>query len=426
MRHKVLKSLCATGALALTLTFGASSAFANTTVPADHTLPPGTHFYVDPNSEAARQAITDLRNGQLADSLSMAKLATWPEAAWFTKGTPAEVSKQVKKLVTAAALQRSVPVLVAYNIPLRDCGQYSSGGATSDAAYQQWISAFAKAIGTSRAVVLLEPDALANLPSDCSPTTDPDGTLTAARIADVKYAVDVLAAQPRTVVYLDAGHSQWHSVGDMAVRLYNAGLAKTQGFFLNVSNFQPTAEVDQYATWISKCVWFATKGPQWAAGHFDWCASQYYSGAAPNDGTPGNSVSPSDPSTWHWTDLWFDQNAGTPPVDELTHFVVDTSRNGLGAWKPMAGTYPDAQDWCNPPARGVGVRPTAQSGVPLLDAYLWVKTIGESDGTCTRGTAGPGDPVYGGTTDPAAGAWWPEQAHTLARNAVPALTFNLH
>ena len=50
MRHKVLKSLCATGALALTLTFGASSAFANTTVPADHTLPPGTHFYVDPNS----------------------------------------------------------------------------------------------------------------------------------------------------------------------------------------------------------------------------------------------------------------------------------------------------------------------------------------------------------------------------------------
>jgi endoglucanase len=122
----------------------------------------------------------------------------------------------------------------------------------------------------------------------------------------------VLAAQPRTVVYLDAGHSQWHSVGDMAVRLYNAGLAKTQGFFLNVSNFQPTAEVDQYGTWISKCIWFATRGPAWAAGHFDWCASQYYSGAASNDGVPGNSVSPGDPSTWHWTDLWFDQNAGAP------------------------------------------------------------------------------------------------------------------
>jgi endoglucanase len=105
--------------------------------------------------------------------------------------------------------------------------------------------------------------------------------------------------------------------------------------------------------------------------------------------------------------------------------VVDTSRNGLGAWKPPAGTYPDAQDWCNPPARGVGVRPTVKSGVPLVDAYLWVKTIGDSDGTCTRGTAGQGDPVYGGATDPAAGAWWPEQAQTLARNAVPSLTFNL-
>jgi endoglucanase len=318
-----------------------------------------------------------------------------------------------------------VPVLVAYDIPLRDCSQYSAGGAQSDADYRAWIGAFAHGLGNSRAVVILEPDALANLPSDCSPTSDPTGTITQARIADLNYAVDVLEAQPGTSVYLDAGHSQWHSVGDMAARLIQAGVERAQGFFLNVSNFQPTSDLNRYGTWISKCIWFATAGPSWAAGHTDWCASQYYSSAAPNDGQPGNAVVPTDPSTWHWTDAWFDQNVGNPPADQLTHFVVDTSRNGQGAWTPPAGKYSgDPQTWCNPPGRGIGARPTADTGVPLVDAYLYVKTIGESDGQCNRGIpGGTVDPEYG-IVDPAAGAWWPEQALGLVRLANPPLGFN--
>lgn len=390
-----------------------------------HTLPSNTRFYVEPNSDAAKQALTDVKAGQLRDALTMAKLASWPEATWFTSGTPAQVSQQVSTLMRGAALERSVPTLVAYDIPLRDCGQYSSGGATSDAAYQQWIAAFASAIGKSRAVVILEPDALANLPQDCSPTTDPTGALTAARMADLRYAVSVLEAQPGTSVYLDAGNSQWHAVGDIAQRLIDANVADTQGFSLNVSNYQPTDQSDHYGTWVSKCIWFATEGPSWAIGNASWCASQYYSSSAPNDGLPGDSVSPTDPSTWHWTDDWFTQNTASAPTSALTHFVVDTSRNGVGAWTPPAGTsYPDSQTWCNPPGRGIGARPTANTGVSLADAYLYIKTVGQSDGSCTRGTAGPGDPVYGGTVDPAAGAWWPAQALTLAGNAVPALGLN--
>jgi endoglucanase len=409
---------------ALLLAASVSGGAAATVVPADHSLPSTTRFSVSPHSEALTQALADVKAGDLTDALAMAKLAAWPEAVWLTKGTPSEVAQQVAAVMQTARREHAVPVLVAYDIPLRDCGQYSSGGAASDAAYQQWISAFAAAIGQEKAVVVLEPDALANLPQDCGPATDPTGALTAARIADVKYAVTALEAQPGTSVYLDAGHSQWHSVGDAAQRLIQAGVAQAQGFFLNVSNFQPTAQLDEYGTWISKCIWFATQGPSWAAGHTDWCASQYYSGAAPNDGLPGDSVVPTDPSTWHWTDAWFDQNVGTPPAGQLTHFVVDTSRNGLGAWTPPAGKYTgDPQTWCNPPGRGIGARPTAATGVPLVDAYLYVKTVGESDGACTRGTAGPGDPEYGGAVDPAAGAWWPAQAHSLAANAVPALTF---
>jgi endoglucanase len=391
---------------------------------AGRTLAANTRFYVDPASEAVRQAITDVVHHDLPNALSMAKLASWPEAAWFTKGSPSEVHDQVQTLVGKAARQHSVPVLVAYYIPLRDCSQFSAGGAQSDADYQTWIAWFASALGANQAVVILEPDALANLPSDCSATSDPTGTISAARIEDIKYAIGVLEAQPGTSVYLDAGHSQWHSVGDMANRLIAAGVAQAQGFFLNVSNFQPTAQIDEYGTWISKCIWFATLGPDWARGHADWCASQYYSNSAPNDGQPGDSVSPSDPSTWHWSDLWFDQTVGQPPADQLTHFVVDTSRNGQGAWNPPAGKYSgDPQNWCNPPGRGVGDRPTASTGVALVDAYLFVKTIGESDGQCNRGTGGTIDPEYG-IVDPAAGAWWPDQAHGLAANAVPALTFN--
>jgi endoglucanase len=417
----------ATLILAATLVAGGFAGTADASAPAaaNHTLPSNTRFSVDPNSDAAKQALTDLRNGHLADAATMAKLASWPEATWFTDGTPAQVNQKVRGVMATARIEHAVPVLVAYDIPLRDCGLYSSGGAQSDADYLAWIAAFASAIGTAKAVVILEPDALANLPQDCSATTDPTGVLTSERIADIHGAINLLEAQPGTSVYIDGGGSNWQAVGNMAGRLVNAGIYDAQGFFLDVSNYQATDQVDHYGTWVAKCIWFATLGPSWATGHTDWCASQYYSGAAPNDGLPGDAVVQADPSTWHWTDDWFDQNAGTPPLDQLTHFVVDTSRNGQGGWNPAAGTYPDVQNWCNAPGRGIGARPTANTGVPLVDAYLFVKTIGESDGTCTRGTAGPGDPVYGGAVDPIAGGWWPEQALTLAHNAVPALTFNL-
>jgi endoglucanase len=113
------------------------------------------------------------------------------------------------------------------------------------------------------------------------------------------------------------------------------------------------------------------------------------------------------------------QQAGYVPT---VHFVVDTSRNGLGMWD-YRGSYPDAgtaQDWCNAPNRGAGIAPTTNTGNPLVDAYLWVKVPGESDGQCTRGTAGPADPAWG-LTDPVAGEWFPQMALQLAQNANPTL-----
>ncbi|MEW1827510.1 glycoside hydrolase family 6 protein [Streptomyces sp. NPDC088196] len=82
------------------------------------------------------------------------------------------------------------------------------------------------------------------------------------------------------------------------------------------------------------------------------------------------------------------------------HYVIDTSRNGNG---PYTGTGADA--WCNPPGRALGTPPTTRTDNSLLDAYLWIKRPGESDGTCRGG--------------PAAGQWWPSNALELARNARP-------
>ncbi|WP_030192673.1 glycoside hydrolase family 6 protein [Streptomyces sp. NRRL S-87] len=425
MRTPLHRRALAASALVLLLGAAAPVPAEASSVPASHTLPANTRFSVGPDGDAAHQAVSDLLHGDFEGATAMAKLASWPEAAWFTDGTPAQVESRVRDLVRRAGRTRTVPVLVAYNIPLRDCSQYSSGGAQSDAAYQAWISAFARGLGSSKAVVVLEPDGLANLPSDCGPDSDPTGALTTGRMADLNHAVDALARQPNSVVYLDAGNSHWRSVGDITRRLLQAGVTRTRGLSLNVSNYLATGLSTHYGTWVSQCLWFATKGPDRGRGHPEWCASQYYSPAAPNDGQTGNSVSVDDPSTWHWTDRWFRQNVGTPPTEELVHLVVDTSRNGRGAWTPPAGKYSgDPQTWCNAPGRGIGDRPTADTRVPLVDAYLWIKTVGQSDGQCNRSVPGGTiDPEYG-IVDPAAGVWWPEQAASLVRNADPALEFN--
>lgn len=72
------------------------------------------------------------------------------------------------------------------------------------------------------------------------------------------------------------------------------------------------------------------------------------------------------------------------------HFVIDVSRNGNG-W---TGT------WCNPPGAALGQNPLiTESATSKLDALLWVKHPGASDGPCNGG--------------PPAGAWYQSAAEAL-------------
>jgi endoglucanase len=417
--------------ITLTAMFAPASASAHGNPPPDKTLATTTRFSVPfPDRGALRQAVDLLRHHHLKDAALIAKMVTTPQAVWITKGTPSEARQQVRNAVVLADAQRAVAVLVAYNIPGRDCANLSAGGATTQADYQAWIDGFASGIGSHKVVVVLEPDGLGLLPgSDCGGPTDTYPYTDAERYAELNYAVDKLEGLPGALVYLDGTHSGWLNVHDISTRLMQAGVDDTEGFFLNLSNFQFTQNQLQYGTWVSKCIARLT------ANVAAECPDQYWNGG-PHPAMIADLLG-------EWTGValskygvWSD-TATTPELNASgvnlryadttgeKHFIVDTSRNGLGPWQYPSTYASDAAalDWCNPPGRGLGVRPTVNIGNTLVDAYVWVKTPGQSDGTCNRNGSAVGtpDPEWNGIVDPAAGEWFLQQALQLAQLANPPL-----
>ena len=283
----------------------------------------GKRLFVDPNSDAKRQAET-WRRSRPADAALIARIAEQPVAKWLG-GWVRDIRREVSQMVATITGSGALPVFVAYNIPYRDCGSYSAGGSATATAYRKWIKDFAAGVGGRNAIVILEPDALPGM--DC---------LAAAgqreRLALLREGVSELRRQ-RAAVYIDAGNVNWRSADVMADRLKRAGIAEANGFALNVSNFAPTQANIAYGEKISRLV--------------------------------GGK-----------------------------HFIIDTSRNGLQT---------TSREWCNPRGRALGVAPTTNTGHPLVDAFLWVKVPGQSDGTCGGG--------------PQAGSWWSTYALELSRMA---------
>ncbi|HST06750.1 MAG TPA: glycoside hydrolase family 6 protein [Gemmatimonadaceae bacterium] len=287
----------------------------------------GATFWVNPNS-SARQTANSWRTSRPADAAQMDKIANGSQAQWFG-GWSGDIFTAVANAVGTVSSAGAVPVFVAYNIPQRDCGGLSGGGGATADAYRTWISGFARALTGTRAVVILEPDALTQM--DCLSAADQ-----ATRVSLIQYAIGVLkTASASVAVYLDGGHSAWKSASDQAARLTRADVAAADGFALNVSNFQYTSNSIAYGRAVSALI--------------------------------GGK-----------------------------HFVIDTGRNGLG---PTADNQ-----WCNPAGRALGASTTTSTGDPRVDAYLWIKAPGESDGACNGA--------------PAAGAWWADYALGLAQRAI--------
>ncbi|GAA2327865.1 glycoside hydrolase family 6 protein [Streptomyces kunmingensis] len=354
---------------------------------------PARLYTPEPNPDALQQILGLVKAGQYRDAARVTAMVATPQAVWFGDQSPAQVEKLARDVVKDASRAGAVPTFALYNIPGRDCSNYSAGGAANTAEYQAWIDAVARGIGARDALVVLEPDALALLPADCG-QDDAEGTKTAARYTEVNYAVDTLEPLRGTRVYLDTGHPGWHAVSSIVPRLIKGGVERASGFYTNASNYQTDDANSWYGKLISSCIAYVDAG-----GNAADCPHQ----SAPRAETQA----------------WIDAHVHVP-ASRMTHFVTDSSRNGQGPWAPPTGKYTDPQDWCNPPGRGLGARPTLRTGDPLQDARLWIKTPGESDGLCLRGTEGPEDPERGGV-DPKAGDWFPQQALELGRYANPPL-----
>jgi endoglucanase len=402
----------------------------------------GDDLYVPkPNKGAERQIAALTAAGDKAAADRIQAMIDTPQAVWFTAGTPKSVKQDVRRITKRATAKRTVPVLVAYNIPFRDCAQFSAGGATTRAEYEAWIDGFAAGIAKRRAIVILEPDGLGIIPwydpygsadgSDtlewCQPAEADPATAASERFAMLNHAVDVFATLPNVTTYLDGTHSAWLGSGDIAERLVLAGVDDAAGFYLNVSNYQFSVNNAQYGSWISSCIAYATEVVE---DDFFNCPNQYWNGGplpAKIAQLLGEWTGVALDRFAEWSDDSDEPTLNTSginlryqnmlgDVEPTAHYVIDTSRNGEGPWRPpVSPPYPDPQDWCNPPARELGLAPTLDTDVPLVDAYLWVKIPGESDGECTRGLGPAGetvDPEWG-RIDPPAGRWFPEMALDL-------------
>ncbi len=214
------------------------------------TLDSNTQFYVaKPNHDAVQQIAALTSQGDKDSAALIRSIIDTPTAVWVEGESPKAAEQQVRQVTHQAAGKKTLPVLILYTLPFRDCAQYSAGGATSVEEYKAWIDAVARGIQGRDALIMLEPDSLGiihwytsvdGVAEWCKPAEATPATATAERFEMLNYAVDVLSALPNTRVYLDATHNAWLNVSDITDRLLKAGVQNADGFFLNVSNYQWT------------------------------------------------------------------------------------------------------------------------------------------------------------------------------------------
>lgn len=291
-------------------------------------LPANTVFYSNPNS--AVQKWLAANPGDARAATISAKIASQPQATWYTTYNPTTIAAQVSAVASAAAAKGQVPILVMYDIPNRDCGGASAGGANTIANYEGWASAFASGLGKASAIVIVEPDSLAL--QTCLSASD-----VSARDAAISFDGQVLHADdPNAHVYFDGGHSDWNPASQQAAALKAANVTtEADGVFTDASNFE-----------------------------------------------------------WNNDELWYGQQILQTVGDSALHLVIDTSRNGAGP----------GNTWCDPSGRALGLAPTANTGYSYVDAFLWIKPPGESDGCADA--AGTFDPALASAlaNNPATGA----------------------
>lgn len=181
------------------------------------------------------------RQGGDADPAVAERIADQPDAFWLVGS---DGDRGALELIDLARQQDRTVQLVLYNVPQRDDGLSARQGAADADAYAAWIDEVSAAIGDTRAIVVVEPDALWFVDRQT-----PSGSARTERMDSLRYAVTTLGDRnPRTRVYVEAGTSSGSvEPARMAELLAEVGVSDSVGFAVNVSSYAPEPEITAYA-----------------------------------------------------------------------------------------------------------------------------------------------------------------------------------
>ncbi|MFD7660501.1 glycoside hydrolase family 6 protein [Actinosynnema sp. NPDC059797] len=441
-------AVAAVAALISAVLVGAGPATADVTAAARVDNPyAGASVYVNPDWAAKARA-----DGGSA-------IANQPTFIWLDRiaaidGVPGArgLRAHLDNAVSQAGGRQVVVQFVIYNLPGRDCAALASNGELGPddlPRYKtEYIDRIAAIMGESkyanlRIVTIIEIDSLPNL------VTNVGGRPTATAMCDrmlangnyvngVGYALAKLGAIGNVYNYIDAAHHGWIGWDDnfgasatlfaQAARASGSTVDNVTGFISNTANYGVLKE-DHYTV---------------------------------NDTVNGTSVRQSKWVDWnrYVDELSFVQAFRTQLISAGFRsdigMLVDTSRNGWGgSQRPTAkgpttsvDAYVDGGrydrrihlgNWCNQSGAGIGERPRANPATGV-DAYVWAKPPGESDGASREipNNEGKGfdrmcDPTYGGNARngnnpsgalanaPLSGHWFSAQFRQLLANAHPRL-----
>lgn len=346
--------------------------------------------------------------------------------------------------------------IVIYDLPNRDCNALASSGElliSQDGFNRyknEYITPMVKILSDAkykdlRIIAIIEPDSLPNLVTNtsvkkCQEAAGPGGYVDATR-----FTLDSFYPLSNVYSYVDIGHSGWLGWDDNlnksaafiaeAIKGTAHEMNSVAGFISNTANYTPLREpfLDE----------FSMSAMPGSKGSIQVRQARFYSWNA------------------RFSELAYVQDFHEKMISlgfpSTIGMLIDTSRNGWGgAKRPKALSAHTSVDafvdqskidrrvnrglWCNQPG-GIGERPRA-APVPGVDAYVWVKPPGDSDGVAMAGIIDPDDPAksFDPICDPTfvapgsdgqptgalpgaphAGRWFSTGFKTLIENAYPPL-----
>jgi endoglucanase len=170
------------------------------------------------------------------------KIFEYPQSFWYGD-VGDELEGSIRRLLKRA--EPHLPILVTYNIPNRDVGHWSKGGAGNDDRYLEYIETFARGVGDKSPIIIYEPDAL------------PHSTLLSMEEQDyrlylMKQGLEILTNNCNGIVYVDVGHSAWLDPKVVVELLNRVSNPKVRGFSINSSNYRSTEECIRWGRKIRK------------------------------------------------------------------------------------------------------------------------------------------------------------------------------